>query len=148
MTATCRRPRPDVLNQWYNNNNKSVSQILDVSIHIHSCVRRTASFVTGLLYVPILVLIVTTHTSPSFPAWTSVTRANGHFAGMVLSSCNTTMSPTCIFLIGCCHLVKRWSVAIYSVDHLCQKWRTMNWEVPSTEKRDRLIGKGWIWNGF
>ena len=43
--------------------------------------------------------------------------------GTILSSCITTISPSCTYLEGWFHLANRRRLFKYSFDHLVQKWR-------------------------
>ena len=100
----------------------------EIELNVYCFGNNNAIFVTGLLKIPVLVLIVTTRTRPSFPGWTWITLASGHLVGIRLSSCNTTTSPTSMFLLGWYHLVKRLRLEMYSVDHLFQKWWMTDWQ--------------------
>lgn len=80
--------------------------------------------------------MVTTRTRPSCPVLTCVILASGHFAGTRPSSCRTTTSPTRAFLVGWCHFANCLRIARYSVDYLCQKWRTRVWHKCHWRRRE------------
>ena len=118
---TYRRPRPDGLPQ----------QCYDLQGN------KSASLFTGRVYVPVLVLTVTTRTSLSLPACVLMTFAIGHRVGTIPFSRRTTMSPTTMFLEGRRHLWKFCRLTRYSEDHRCQKCLTRDWHRSHRRRSER-----------
>ena len=83
----------------------------------------------GRLNIPFCVFTLTTRTKSSFPLNVSITLPRGHWVGIILSSCSTTMSPTEMFLLDFCHLTNFLRVDKYSCDHLRQKCLTIFWHM-------------------
>ena len=75
------------------------------------------------MFIFVLVRNVATLIFPSFPGWTSVTRANGHVVGGTLSSLISTNVPGSITCPSLTHFERGWSCWRYSWCHLLQKWR-------------------------
>ena len=107
---------------------------------------KSASLFTGRVYVPVLVLTVTTRTSLSLPACVLMTFAIGHRVGTIPFSRRTTMSPTTMFLEGRHHLWNFCRLTRYSEDHRCQKCLTRDWHrshcCRSEKERNETAGFG------
>ena len=97
----------------------------------------STSFVTGCMYTPLGVWIVTTRTSPSLPGMTSLTRARGHLVADVCSPFTQTISPTFKFGEVWRHLLRFCSWPRYSAYQRFHRWRVRAWH--RCQRRSRGI---------